>query len=142
MIDPAAKYLTHFFRVRSVRGFQGLSLLLLLLSGGLVLCAAFPSSSSLYRGYGGVLPVLLYVAVGGLFGFSNTCVFRYFKERHGSPSPSSSSSTELVQEEREEEEEGEEVQRAYKLAGVAMQSGALIGSVIAFGLVVSGSLEY
>eukprot|EP01033_Poteriospumella_lacustris_P013003 gene13003-9300_t len=76
-----------------------------------------PASSSLYKGYGGIFPVILYISFNSLFGFTNTCVFRFFKESvrfH--------------------------VQHAYRWSGIASQTGALFGSVLAFALVVSNSL--
>ncbi|KAJ1422527.1 hypothetical protein B484DRAFT_399042 [Ochromonadaceae sp. CCMP2298] len=104
VLDPLFKALTFYVRIRTFHG--------------LVLCAGLPGDLSLYRGAGGVLPVSLYVGFGALFGFSNTCVFRYFKENI---SPDC-------------------VQHSYRWSGIASQSGALMGSLIAFSVVVTNSL--
>lgn len=116
-IDPWFRALTGFVRIRSISGLWCAGILLLVLAGLLLMCAGLPASSSLYKGYGGIFPVILYISFNSLFGFTNTCVFRFFKESvrfH--------------------------VQHAYRWSGIASQTGALFGSVLAFALVVSNSL--
>eukprot|EP01036_Dinobryon_divergens_P034173 gene34173-44151_t len=107
--------------------FQLLSATLVSLSAVLVLCAALPEDS----GYGGALPVTAYVCIGALFGFSNTCMFRYFKQELGTD--------ESGQEADPAADQEHGVQRAYKLAGLATQIGAFIGSIITFALIVTNS---
>jgi hypothetical protein len=118
VIDPLAKWLTYYVRFESFRGLLLGSTALVFLATGLVLCAALPGDLSLYQGSGGALPVCLYISFGALFGFTNTSIFRYFKE-HVSHA---------------------QVQHAYRWGGVSGQAGALVGSLIAFAIVISGVL--
>jgi len=135
VMDPLAKSFTLFFRATQLKHFLFITAILCTLSSFLVLCATLPYDSSngdmkwLYEGYGGGATVVTaYVCIGGLFGYSNTCVFRYFKEEM------------QIDDGLSVEEQAGEVQRAYKLAGLATQSGAFLGSVITFFLVVTNSL--
>jgi hypothetical protein len=116
VLDPIFKALTYYIRIRTFQGLRTATCALILLALGLVLCAALPANLPLYKGAGGILPISLYVGFGALFGFSNTCVFRYFKENID---PNC-------------------VQHSYRWSGIASQTGALIGSLIAFTVVVTG----
>jgi hypothetical protein len=118
IIDPWTKALTYYFRFQTISTLWTATLILIGLTGGLLICASLPDDSSIYGGNGGVLPVLLYVSFGAFFGFTNTCVFRYYKDVT----------------------DHEHVHHAYRWSGVASQSGAMLGSVIAFSLVVTASL--
>lgn len=118
ILDPIFKALTNYIRINTFKGLQKATLVLLLLTSGLILCASLPSSSKLYQGAGGIFPVSLYLCFTSLFGFSNTCVFRYFKDEIASNC----------------------VHHSYRWSGIASQSGALIGSLLAFTIVISNVL--
>eukprot|EP01037_Dinobryon_pediforme_P024010 gene24010-25642_t len=134
-MDPIAKMTTNYVRLQSLQQFQVLSVCLVLLSAVLVMCASFPDDSPIYKGYGGALPVVVYVCIQALFGFSNTCMFRYFKQELGGKEDEKGLAIRIPQDEETEDGSHSEVQRAYKVAGVATQLGAFLGSMIAFGLV-------
>jgi hypothetical protein len=80
IIDPWSKALTIYHRLTNFTDLWRASFCLLILSCGLILCTSLPDDSSVYKGAGGVFPVLLYVSFGSLFGFTSTSIFRYFKE--------------------------------------------------------------
>lgn len=119
MVDPLCKAATAYARIETLGGLQLSSLCLALLTASLVLCIVLPSSLPLFSGAGGVLPVSLYVSFGALFGFSNTCVFRYFKQNV----PASC------------------MGHSYRWGGIATQSGALVGSLISFAVIVTNTLK-
>jgi hypothetical protein len=118
VIDPLLKFATYYIRLESFASLRAATAVLCLLAVGLVLCATLPGDLSLYRGAGGVLPVLLYVSFMGLFGFTNTSIFRYFK---CAINPRF-------------------VHHSYRWSGICCQSGALLGSLIAFTVIVTGVL--
>jgi MFS family permease len=118
IIDPWTKAATYYFRLQSISKLWMATSVLICLSCGLILCAALPNNSAIYGGNGGVVPVILYVTFAASFGFTNTCVFRYYKDVT----------------------DHEHVHHAYRWSGVASQTGAMLGSVIAFCLVVTASL--
>jgi len=118
VIDPLFKFLTNYVRFETFQSLQIATGVLLLQTIGLILCAALPEDLSLFQGAGGVLPVALYVSFGALFGFTNTCVFRYFKT---TVSPRF-------------------VHHSYRWSGICSQTGALLGSLTAFVIIVTGSL--
>lgn len=118
VLDPMFKFLTNYIRIETFGGLKIATSLLVLLTIGLILCAALPNDLSLYHGAGGVLPVALYVSFGALFGFTNTSIFRYFKS---TVSPRF-------------------VHHSYRWSGICSQSGALLGSLTAFLIVVTGTL--
>lgn len=116
-IDPWFRALTAYVRITSITGLWLAGAFLVFLASLLLLCAGLPSSSPLFAGYGGIMPIILYISFNSLFGFTNTCVFRFFKESvrfH--------------------------VHHAYRWSGIASQTGALLGSILAFALVVSNNL--
>ncbi len=119
VIDPLFKALTAYVRIETVAGLKMSVAVQCLLTAGLLLCVVLPSSLSIYQGAGGVLPILLYVGFGALFGFTNTCGYRYFK--HNVPEGC--------------------MHHSYRWGGMATQSGALIGSLVAFCLVVTGTIS-
>jgi hypothetical protein len=118
VIDPLSKFATYYIRLESFASLRAATAVLCLLAVGLVLCATLPGDLSLYRGAGGILPVLLYVSFMGLFGFTNTSIFRYFK---CAINPRF-------------------VHHSYRWSGICCQSGALLGSLIAFTVIVTGVL--
>lgn len=118
IVDPWTKAVTYYVRLTTLRSLGFATATLVCLCSGLIICAGLPTTSSLYQGNGGVLPVLLYVSFASFFGFANTCVFRFYKEVT----------------------DHQHVHHAYRWSGIASQSGALLGSIIAFSLVVTGSL--
>eukprot|EP01031_Cornospumella_fuschlensis_P041126 gene41126-50174_t len=103
IINPWSRYATDYYRLESIVGLWQGAAWLVVFTLGLLLCATLPASLALYQGAGGILPVVLYVAFGCLFGYTNTCVYRYLKE-HTVPS---------------------QVQGVYRCFGVASQTGAL-----------------
>lgn len=117
IINPWFRYATDYYRLESIQGLWQGAGVLVVLTLGLLLCATLPSNLALYRGAGGILPIILYVAFGCLFGYTNTCVYRYLKE-HTLPS---------------------QVQGVYRCFGVASQTGALAGSLVAFAYVIFSS---
>lgn len=119
-IDPIFRATTYYIRIQTITGLWTAGAVLIALVIGLLICATLPASSSLYQGNGGILPVFLYVTFNATFGFTNTCVFRYYKDS--------------VHVHRTH------VQHAYRWSGIASQTGALLGSILAFSLVVSNSL--
>lgn len=118
VIDPCFKALTNYYRLKTMDDILKATAVLVLLCLGLILCASLPGDISLYKGGGGALPILLYISFGSLFGFSSISIFRYFKDKVP----------------------GNCVQHAYRWSGIASQSGALVGSLFAFFLVITGSL--
>ncbi len=119
IVDPWTKFMTNYFRLRTITTLWMATCCLITLCSGLILCAALPTDSSLYtNNAGGAFPVILYVSFAAFFGFTNTCVFRYYKEVT----------------------DHQYVHHAYRWSGIASQSGALVGSVIAFALVVTAAL--
>lgn len=118
VLDPMFKFLTNYVRIETFQGLRKATSCLLLLTIGLVLCASLPGDLSLYQGAGGVLPVSLYICFGALFGFTNTCVFRYFKT---TVTPRF-------------------VHHSYRWSGICSQTGALLGSLTAFLIIVTGAL--
>lgn len=122
MIDPWCKMLTFVLRWKALTSLQGATLTLFLLTLGLFICASQPTDSTLYTSQaGGALPVILYVCFNALFGFTTISIFRYFKE-HAAV-------------------RNEDIIHAYRWNGIASQTGALLGSILAFALVISNSLE-
>lgn len=119
VLDPMFKFLTNYVRLETFQSLQIATCVLLLQTVGLILCAALPGDLGLYQGAGGVLPVALYVSFGALFGFTNTCVFRYFKS---TVAPRF-------------------VHHSYRWSGICSQTGALLGSLTAFLIIVTGSLS-
>jgi hypothetical protein len=119
VIDPILKAVTAFVRLETLLGLQLSACSLTLLLGGLLLCTTLPVTLSLFSGAGGVFPIALYVSFGALFGFSNTCVYRYFK---ANVPPSC-------------------MRHSYRWGGMATQSGALVGSLLAFYLIVGGFIK-
>jgi hypothetical protein len=115
VVNPWSRLLTDYYRIETIEGLWQAALCLLLLSLGLVLCASLPPSLPLFQEAGGVVPVTLYVLFGNLFGYINTCMYRFIKT-HTPP---------------------HNVHHAYRWFGVASQTGALLGSVIAFIYVAS-----
>lgn len=118
VIDPLSKFATYYVRLETTRSLRTTTVCLVMLAVGIVLCAALPGHLSLYRGTGGVLPVFLYVSFMALFGFTTTSIFRYFKSSIS----------------------GHFVHSAYRWSGICSQTGALLGSLVAFILIVSGAL--
>ena len=118
VIDPLCKFSTYYGRIESFQGLLYASIGLLCLSIGLILCATLPENLTLYTGIGGILPVTLYVSFMGLFGYTNTCVFRYFKLTS----------------------RPQVVHHSYRWSGICSQTGALIGSLLAFCMIVLGVL--
>ncbi len=121
MIDPWFKSLTYYVRWEDYQSLQGATVMLIFLTLGLFLCASQPSSSALYTSSAaGVLPIFLYVSFNSLFGFTTISIFRYFKEHT---------------------KQKEHIVHAYRWNGISSQLGAMIGSIFAFALVISNSLE-
>jgi hypothetical protein len=118
VIDPLSKFMTYYVRLETVQSLQVATACLVMLATGLILCATLPSGLTLYKGSGGALPVLLYVSFMALFGFTNTCIFRYFKCTIN----------------------GHFVHHAYRWSGICSQAGALLGSLLAFAVIVTGAL--
>lgn len=122
IVDPIGKLATSVerYRIKSVAGFKKATAALLLLSGGLVVVASLPASfTPLYGGgIGDAVPVLLYLCIGGLFGFCNTCVFRYFKDNM----------------------DNQNVKNSYRWISIATQLGAFVGSLTTFIVVVFSGL--
>lgn len=117
VLDPSFKALTAIKRIQSVRGLIMSAVCLSLMTVGLLICAALPPRSPLFDHAGGVVPILLYTSFQATFGFSNTSVYRYFKDHVPQDC----------------------IHHSYRWSGVASQSGALIGSLLAFILVISGA---
>jgi hypothetical protein len=160
IIDPIAKYLTNYMRFKTLNQLICASVMLLLLASGLIISSVLPSSSSFYTEGNGLFPMLCYICFNTLFGFTNISVFRYFKEktnfnfdtymmynsRASQEHSSNSKNKALIVFEQTNHEvfftlSDELIQHAYRYNGIASQSGALVGSVIAFSLVVSNSLH-
>jgi MFS family permease len=118
IVDPIAKASTLYYRLTTLRSLWTASLVLLFLCVGLLICASQPTNSPLYSGNGGILPVFIYISFGATFGFTNTCVFRLYKE--------------IV--------DHNHVQHAYRWSGIASQSGAFVGSIVAFVVVITSAL--
>lgn len=121
MIDPWFKCLTYYYRWEDYQSLQGATVMLVVLTLGLFLCASQSSSSTLYTSStAGILPILLYISFNALFGFTSISIFRYFKEHT---------------------KQKEHIVHAYRWNGISSQCGALLGSIFAFALVISNSLE-
>jgi uncharacterized membrane protein YjfL (UPF0719 family) len=120
-LDPMFRSFTVYRALDTMREIVIGTCVLVSLAILLVITLALPHDSSLLNsdgGVGGVYPVLLYVLFGVLFGFINTSVFLYLKH-HVHPL---------------------DIQEGYRWAGVMSQSGALLGSLISFSLVISGGI--
>jgi len=120
MLDPLFKGLTNYMRIKSIEGFVYTTVTLFTLGFSLLMCAILPVDSDIYRSSsGGVVPIILYISFCGLFGYSNTSIFRYFKDN---------CSHALVQ-------------QAYRWCGISCQAGALVGSLTAFIVVITDALS-
>ena len=120
ILDPLFKGLTNYVRIKSIEGFMYATVTLFSLSLSLLMCAILPADNSIYRSSsGGALPIILYISFCGLFGYSNTSIFRYFKD-NCSPT---------------------QVQQAYRWCGISCQLGALVGSLTAFIVVTTDALS-
>lgn len=118
IINPWARLLTDYYRLSTVPALWTAVALMLLLTGGLVLCATLPAELALFRGSGGALPIVLFVMLGNLFGYINTCVFRQVKDIAAA----------------------QQVDQAFRCLAVASQFGAFVGSVLAFIFVAASTL--
>lgn len=119
VVDPVLKAATAFVLIKTIPGLLFATVILFAICSGLLVCACMDPNSTLYEGSGGALPIILYIVFGGLFGFTNTSIFRYFKENV----PSNC------------------VQHAYRYGGIAAQTGALIGSLLTFCLIITDSID-
>jgi hypothetical protein len=119
ILDPMCRAMTAFMPHRTLSQLQMLSATLFLLAMLLLSVLLIPFSSTSFYQYGGFYPVILYISFGVCFGFSNTSVYLYVK---------CTFTNDKV------------ISNAYRLTGIATQSGALLGSLISFLLVVSGLL--
>ena len=120
ILDPLFKGLTNYVRIKSMEGFLYASTTLFSLGISLILCALLPEDSDIYRSpSGGALPIILYISFCGLFGYTNTSIFRYFKD---TCSPAL-------------------IQHAYRRCGISCQTGALVGSLTAFVVVITDALS-
>ena len=120
ILDPLFKGLTNYVRIKSIEGFMYATVTLFSLGLSLLMCAILPADSSIYQSpSGGALPIILYISFCGLFGYSNTSIFRYFKD-NCSPTV---------------------VQQAYRWCGISCQAGALVGSLTAFIVVITDALS-
>jgi hypothetical protein len=117
--SPLFRMLTDYVQFTSQRQLFASTCCLLFLGVGVLTCALLPAGEAIHQGNGGVLPAVLYIAFNGLFGFTNTCIFRYYKSNVSA----------------------DYVQHAYRLGGLMMQSGALIGSLTTFFLITSKVIE-
>jgi MFS family permease len=152
IIDPWFKFLTNYYRFTTFPQLLFSTCILFLFVLGLIICSVLPSSSHFYSKSNGALPAFFYVSFMGLFGFTNICIFRYFKQEiiftelkgkqdtavHTSSKGKHSDEEKGVEYVQEESDLG--VQHAYRYSGIASQTGALLGSAIAFSLVISKSL--
>ena len=152
IIDPCFRFFTNYYRFRTFQQLLIASAVLVGLALGLIICSSLSPSSSFYTNNNGCLPVLCYISFNSLFGFTNISIFRYFKEEAILVNLTTASSTVRHQPQKandlnahgdtEEKEESLDyrVQHAYRYIGIASQAGALLGSILAFSLVVSSSL--
>lgn len=113
--NPLFRMSTEYYELKSQMQLFIASIGVISVGLTILTCAFLPSDSSIYKGNGGVLPVILYISFNGLFGYTNTCIFRYLKSN---VSPAC-------------------VQHAYRWGGLSMQAGALVGSVLTFSLIIS-----
>lgn len=118
VLDPFCRAITAYIPPRSKHQLYSLSLLLIFLAICQLSILLLPASSPLLRGYGGIFPLAVYVTFGVCFGFSNTSVYLYMKCTFPE----------------------DNAKDAYRWTGIATQSGALVGSLVTFILVVSGVL--
>lgn len=116
IVDPIFRASTYYLRFRSFAGLGCATMTLISLSCALLILANLPESSPIYSGNGGYLVVILYVTFNGLHVFTNTSIFRYFKE-HVSPVA---------------------VPHSYRWGGMASQTGALVGTGITFACIITG----
>eukprot|EP01034_Spumella_vulgaris_P031989 gene31989-39518_t len=115
VIDPLFRGLTAIVQLETAFELQMTCVALTFVLAGLLLSVELPQHLALFQGVGGIFPITLYVTFGGLFGYSNTCVYRYFK----SNVPHSC------------------MRHAYRWSGMATQFGALVGSLLAFCLIIT-----
>ena len=119
VVDPMFRLFTEYQRFETIQELLVSTILLISIGLGLIICASLPIESPLYQGSGGILPVCLYVSFGALFGYTNTSIFRYFKTNV----------------------DKNYIQHAYRLGGVFMQSGAMIGTFCTFGLIITNIIK-
>lgn len=125
IMDAVGRASTAILRINTELHFRRATFMLLAIAVFLVVLLLLedsPQNSWIFRSaYGGILPVSLYACFVTGFGYANTCIFRYVKDRN-ELSPAA-------------------VQQMYTYCGVATQSGALIGSLLTFSLVISGAFS-
>lgn len=119
VVDPVSRALTDYVRIKTRKGLFISTFTLLSLAGCLFVLSCLPSNSLIYRGNGGSIVVVLYVLFNALHVFTNTCIFRFFKD----------------------EMPPELVQHSYRWGGIASQAGALVGTGITFCVIITGTLS-
>ncbi len=137
IVDPWSRFCTNFYHLNTYKQLLYASSVLFFLALGLIICSVIPPSSSFYIEGNSFLPVVLYICFNALFGYTNISIFRYFKEKASITSSSSSSETNPN---NLQQISDKQIQNAYRYSGVASQVGALLGSILAFSLVVTNSL--
>jgi hypothetical protein len=160
IIDPVCKFATNYYRFSTFPQLLLGSCFVFLFSFGLIICSVLPRNSSFYNSdIVGMIPILCYTGCNGLFGFTNLSVFRYFKEdaflitrldcveddnndNGGETEDDSDKKKKTVNDfvqimEEHEDPKSLQIRNAYRYCGLAIQLGSLIGSIIAFTLVVS-----
>jgi hypothetical protein len=115
VVDPAFRALTIRFRIQSMRWFLISVSLLSLLSFTLFAFLWVPSTNSaLFDGHAGIVVVFIYPIVNAVNVFTNTSIFLFFKgkmdEKH--------------------------MQQCYRIGGVATQCGSVVGTLLAFLLIL------
>lgn len=80
IFDPFFRFLTDFIRIQSMNGFFISTTIMTSISIVLFTFLWFPNDVNLYRGDGGLIASVLYVLLNVINVFSNTSLFRCFKD--------------------------------------------------------------
>lgn len=117
VVDPIFRSLTHMYRITSVSGFYLSTAVLVSLGVVMAVLTSLPPTSAVFQSNNTTcIPILLYISFNGLNAFTNTSIFRHFKH--------------VIPHHR--------VQQSYRLLGVASQTGALLGTTLTFGIIITG----
>jgi hypothetical protein len=128
-IDPCFRWLTNYVRLDTIRAFKISTFFLVIFSVALSTLAKLPPTSRVFSTQSmSFLPVVVYVMFNVLHVFTNTSLFLYLKDAVESH-PMSLGGL---------EHGSKDVQNAYRLAGIASQTGALLGTTFTFVAIITG----
>lgn len=117
VLDPACRFLSGYYRFKTLNEVMMSSAVLSGLSAVLVVCAVLPSDAGIFSDpWGGILPAMIHISFISLFVFTNTCIFLVLKDTIPDDC----------------------IGHAYKWSGLSVQIGAVVGTVVSFTLIMLG----